>query len=317
MASFLGFLWAVLAAVCNGSFAIPSKLPYVKRAGVSSFVFNLYTCLGILITGLIIPPIFGAKFGFSLLGLLSGALFALSTGNAYLAIGYLGVSVAQGIWCGVSIIVAFLFGEFFQSPVSKLWMAIIGLVLLLIGVIGVAYIGKDSGEEGSDVEEQLLEEGERKGFFRRRKTFLLGLLAAVLTGILGGLIIAPQTFASSEFQGFAILPAMGVGAVAGGAVILIVASLCQRDWPAMLIDKGMPPGLLAGVVWNIANALSIVAIKQIGYAVAYPVMQCGLFIAGLWGIIVFKEIRGRRNLLIYAGSGVILAAGIVLLALSK
>jgi hypothetical protein len=33
---------------------------------------------------------------------------------------------------------------------------------------------------------------------------------------------------------------------------------------------------------NFGNAMSILAIDRVGFAIAYPIMQCGLFVSGVW-----------------------------------
>jgi glucose uptake protein GlcU len=76
-------------------------------------------------------------------------------------------------------------------------------------------------------------------------------------------------------------------------------------------------GIAAGVCWNIANVSSMFAIDYIGYGVAYPIMQCGLFVAGVWGIFLFDEIKPGKPRTIYWLSGFILIAGASLLTLGK
>ena len=50
--------------------------------------------------------------------------------------------------------------------------------------------------------------------------------------------------------------------------------------------------------------------------VAYPIMQCALFFSGAWGILLFKELRGRWQAL-YWTSGAVLLTGAALLSASK
>lgn len=45
-------------------------------------------------------------------------------------------------------------------------------------------------------------------------------------------------------------------------------------------------------------------------------MQCGLFVAGAWGMLLFREVRGRAAALYWAAGGVLIA-GAALLAASK
>jgi predicted phage tail protein len=42
---------------------------------------------------------------------------------------------------------------------------------------------------------------------------------------------------------------------------------------------------------------------------AYPIMQCSLFISGIWGVFVFKEIVGWRAILVFFLSGGVLLGG--------
>lgn len=60
----------------------------------------------------------------------------------------------------------------------------------------------------------------------------------------------------------------------------------------------------------------IIAIPALSYSVAYPILQCALFVAGLWGIFVFKEIRDRAVFVFFA-SGAVLLSGATCLALSE
>jgi hypothetical protein len=46
-------------------------------------------------------------------------------------------------------------------------------------------------------------------------------------------------------------------------------------------------------------------------------LQCGLFVAGIWGIALFREITGWRALATYWVSGGLLVVGAGLLAAAK
>jgi glucose uptake protein GlcU len=55
---------------------------------------------------------------------------------------------------------------------------------------------------------------------------------------------------------------------------------------------------------------------QIGLAVAYPIMQAGLFVAALWGIVLFNELPGQKSRLRFLVDGSIVVLGVLLLGLS-
>ena len=51
---------------------------------------------------------------------------------------------------------------------------------------------------------------------------------------------------------------------------------------------------------------------QVGLAVAYPIMQCGLFVAGVWGL-AFGELPRTSHRVEYACCGALLIAAAVAL----
>ena len=72
--------------------------------------------------------------------------------------------------------------------------------------------------------------------------------------------------------------------------------------------------MVSGTIWNIGNVGSIYGIQDVGYAIAYPLMQTALFVGGLWGILAFKEIAGRAIGVFFSAS-VVLMIGALLLVL--
>lgn len=56
---------------------------------------------------------------------------------------------------------------------------------------------------------------------------------------------------------------------------------------------------------------------RVGMSVAMPIMQAGLLVAGCWGILLHREIRGWPALALWAASGAALVAGAALLADAK
>jgi glucose uptake protein GlcU len=52
---------------------------------------------------------------------------------------------------------------------------------------------------------------------------------------------------------------------------------------------------------------------SIGLAIAYPIMQSGMFIAALWGMLLFHELYSLKPHLVYWAGGLVLLCGILLL----
>ena len=74
--------------------------------------------------------------------------------------------------------------------------------------------------------------------------------------------------------------------------------------------------MCSGVLWNVGNGLSIAAIPRLGYAVAYPLLQCSLLVGGLWGVFCFGEIRGGPPIAAFFAASCVLIAGAGMLGAS-
>ena len=144
-----------------------------------------------------------------------------------------------------------------------------------------------------------------------------GLGAACCTGLFGGVCLLPMAFADEKFQNLAFLPSFGIGVLLSAPLVALVyfgaIKRCERpQWHARV---ALLPGMLSGLIWNLSNVASIFGIIGLGFSVAYPLMQCALFFAGLWGILVFKESKGVAVAIFFA-SGTVLLVGAIVLTLS-
>ncbi|KAK9908027.1 hypothetical protein WJX75_001764 [Coccomyxa subellipsoidea] len=327
-----GFFVAILAALFNGSFGIFSKIKRVQDAEVPPPIFNFWTCIGIIISSL---PFLFLHQVFTPLGLLSGVFFVISMACTIFAIQFLGLSSAAGLWCGTAVVVSFTFGvKALGDTIQQPSLAAPGLVLLIGGIAGIALNGEVVARRRQN-EETLREEQEGDGEVemgggedpllssenakkKRTRTSLLGLATAVVAGIFGGLVLAPMDFAAEEAKGLAYIPSMGIGVLIA-APLLTLAFMALGQAPFQLYTKAAAlPGILAGIIWNAGNVCSILATRNpnIGLSIAYPIMQAGLLFAGLWGILLYRELQNREQIG-YWLSSIVLIAGVTMLASSK
>ena len=142
-----------------------------------------------------------------------------------------------------------------------------------------------------------------------------GIAAAVLAGVFGGLILVPMKF--SAIQGIDYLPSMGLGVMVALPVPLFLHVLM----PVGLASKeqhraAAMPGIASGIIWNVGNACSMIAVDMVGLAVAYPIMQAGLFVAAFWGIVLFHELPGRSSRIKFLFDAGVVLLGFILLSLS-
>ncbi|KAL3678095.1 hypothetical protein R1sor_021051 [Riccia sorocarpa] len=290
----VGTFLALLAAAANGSFTIFMKTNAVRRARVDPLVFTFWACVGIVLSSLL--SLIKYKFVFSIYGVISGLLFVLFAVNSFRAVRLIGVSVGTGIWSGTGVLVSFVAGIWLdpQGGLRSTMWALIGIIVIMLGVVGVAYAGHLGRVATAQEEslETLLQRQPAPGEIGG--TFSTGLFTAIFAGIVGGLIMIPMTREKPYLQGIPFLPSFAIGVAVFTPIVLMVpyVTRAERQWPNLAPGAAALPGIVAGIVWNIGNVLSIIAITQISYSVAYPIFQCGIFVAGLWGTFLFEEISG-------------------------
>ncbi|KAL4426522.1 hypothetical protein ABPG77_008380 [Micractinium sp. CCAP 211/92] len=320
----VALLFAALSAVFNGSFGVFTKLR--KARGISPLIINYWMAEGVGITGLLFLVLPNRVFTWH--GVLSGVLFVASSAHAVTAISLVGLAAATGVWCGTAVLVSFTWGVTVAGDkVEHLGRAAAALALILVGIAGILASAAGRMEEGAgesllpgsppDPAEPALPRWQEH-LPPASRTFL-GLLAAVLAGTFGGLILAPMVAAPKAARGVQFAPSMGLGAL---LVAPLLTAFLTRTSGSATSSRAAVPGMAAGAAWMTGNVLSILAVTNpgVGLAVAMPIMQareCGLFVAGLWGIFLFHEVRGRRMLALYWASGLTLVAGAALLAAAK
>lgn len=158
-----------------------------------------------------------------------------------------------------------------------------------------------------------------EGTTLKRQRQLYGCVCALIVGVFGGSILMPLQLAPSAYRGLQFVPSFGLGTLLVAPLITLPYMWLSRssgsrgNWA---VKQSLLPGLLAGAMWNGANICSIYAIPKIGFAIAQPLMQCAIAVAAIWGVAVFKEIRGKQITVMAVGAVTVLS-GAVLLALSK
>jgi len=75
-------------------------------------------------------------------------------------------------------------------------------------------------------------------------------------------------------------------------------------------------GILAGVLWAVANTLTVFAIKNVGLSIAFPLWNVNSIIGILWGFLLFGELRdaGANQWIKVLGGAIAILAGAAALA---
>lgn len=348
--SIQAFLLATLSAVFNGSFASCAKF---TKTQIDPILFTFYNCIGVLLSSFLVIPFLpqlaklpetsiyhsgSDHFLFSYLGASAGSLYVIGIICSFAAVQFVGIGIAQGVWGGAAILVSFLWGVLaLGDTVDSVGVACLSLLTLMLGTAGIAcndviadlLFPKLKSQENVIGEDPLLTSLIEEGYpvetndnnhsnKRTRKTFTSGILSALGVGLFGGSVLVPMAFVGESLSGLAFLPSFGIGVIITSTLILSVYyGFIKRTNPFESFTlQGFLLGILSGIIWNLGNVCSIFAILGLGYAIAYPIFQCALFFAGLWGIFVFKEITGKSRILVFFLSGIILLSGAVVLSVN-
>ncbi|XP_028932971.1 transmembrane protein 144 isoform X2 [Ornithorhynchus anatinus] len=78
------------------------------------------------------------------------------------------------------------------------------------------------------------------------------------------------------------------------------------------------PGFISGILWAVATCCWFIANSTLSAVVSFPLITAGPgLIAAMWGVLVFKEITGRKNYLLLTLAFCIILAGALSTAFSK
>ena len=144
----------------------------------------------------------------------------------------------------------------------------------------------------------------------------LGVVCGLAAGVWLGAAEAPTKLVNSGLSPYAIS-------------LCMVAGVFTARWSVPTLLKGtrqifsdlaehrhlIPIAILAGMLWAVANTLTVFAIRDVGLAIAFPLWNTNSLIGILWGRVLFGELKGasRQNVAkVVLGAVAIVAAAVML-----
>ena len=153
---------------------------------------------------------------------------------------------------------------------------------------------------------------------------IVGVLAALLAGLLFGINFAPPIWyidhhkdsgASADLIDYVFAHFAGIFFCS--LFYFLCYAAYKRNQP-VIIPELVIPAFISGTLWAIAQASWFVATTQLGLVVAYPLVASGPSLVGsLWGALVFREIRGSRNVVLLFVASILLVISATLITLSR
>merc|ERR1711924_211262 len=132
---------------------------------------------------------------------------------------------------------------------------------------------------------------------------LVGCSMAALAGLLYGTAFNPPThimdnlkdYPGASSHGLDYVFAHFTGILTASTVYFAIYCVYTGNRPAMY-PKVALPGLIAGIMWGIADAAWFVANENLAMIVAFPIITVGPgVVSALWGVFLLKELKGWYN----------------------
>ena len=123
----------------------------------------------------------------------------------------------------------------------------------------------------------------------------LGVICALSAAVWLGSAEAPTKLVTEGFSPFLI----SMGMVMGAFVARWTLPTVLKGTGFVLDDLFDKPhlvvwALLAGMLWAVANTLTIFAVRNVGLSIAFPLWNTNSLVGLMWGCLLFKELRGSR-----------------------
>ncbi|XP_053316222.1 transmembrane protein 144 [Spea bombifrons] len=158
---------------------------------------------------------------------------------------------------------------------------------------------------------------------------IIGSLMAVVAGILYGSSFVPVLYikdhsknnesmyaGSSQFD-LDYVFAHFSGIFLTSTVYFLIYCAAMKNHPKVY-PQAILPGFISGFLWAIATCCWFLANNYLSAVVSFPIITAGPgFIAAMWGVLVFKEIKGLWNYLLLTLAFCIILSGSLLTAFSK
>ena len=155
---------------------------------------------------------------------------------------------------------------------------------------------------------------------RPRKLQALGVLSGITAGAWLGAAEAPTKLVS-----------VGISPIVISLIMVVGVFLARWSVPALVLgtssirdDVRRAPhliiwGVLAGCIWAVANTMTIVAIRDIGLSIAFPLWNSNSLLGIVWGFVFFNELRqaGWRRWTGVLGGALVMSVGAALLAVAS
>ncbi|KAM6205966.1 transmembrane protein 144 isoform 1-T3 [Sarcoramphus papa] len=337
----IGFTSSTVAVLLFGTNFVPVK----KFDTGDGMFFQWILCASIWIVSLVVNLIQNCP-RFWPLAMVGG--FVWATGNVTVVpiVKTIGLALGLLIWASFNLLTGWAssrFGWFGIDPeeVSRPILNYIGAGLSLLSAVIFLFVKTEVQSSSASLESTPLlressinvsEDNSDDSWVNRlspAKKRLIGCSLAVVAGILYGSSFVPVLYikdhgrrnetiytGASQFD-LDYVFAHFSGIFLTSTIYFLIYCAVRKNKPNVY-PQAILPGFVSGVLWAIANCCWFIANHYLSAVVSFPIITAGPgLVAAMWGVLVFKEIKGLKNYVLLSVAFCIILAGSLSTAFSK
>ncbi|XP_071124935.1 transmembrane protein 144-like [Mytilus edulis] len=339
---YLGFIAAGIAVLFFGSVPLPVK----KYETGDGLFFQWIFCSGVMLAGIVVqlirqqPPFFP-------IAMTGGVVFAFGNICVVPIVKTIGLGLGFGIWSMVCLLSGWSTGRFGFFGVDKsipehITMNYLGVAICVLSAFVFVMVKTEvTPVQDEETEALLVTEYPKNASSIKVDTAIdeisyfdmlspgmrkiVGLLLCIFSGLMYGQMFTGATYVQDHRDHYPGATINGLDYVFADfcgvyltSTTFFVTYIIVMKFKPKVYPKVMIPALISGVMWAIGNSCWFIANRALSIPVAFPIVTTGpSIVASLWGVIVFKEIKGTYNLLILVIAFTMGITGAILAGVSK
>lgn len=337
-----GYLAVVICGCCFGSASLPIK----KTEAGDGVTFSLASALALWSVGVVVHFIRNFPT-FYFLPMVGGMFFAMANAKMVPILKTIGLGLGTSIRASIGIIVGWadarfgIFGSIPQHPAEPT-ENYVGVALSIVGALLFLFVKADVTDESTASEIEPLVSNRRQGYetigslanededngknFLRNlsqlKKRILGVGLSVTAGICVGLTYAPYLYVIDRYDnasknGLDYVFSMFTGGLISTFIYYVFYCIIEKNKP-YVNPTSILPGCANGWIWGVGVSCFQFSNSVLSQAVTFPIALGLQSLMGvLYGVFLFKEIRGERNLVILILGFIATVSGTTLCGISK
>jgi glucose uptake protein GlcU len=124
----------------------------------------------------------------------------------------------------------------------------------------------------------------------------IGVLCGLGAGVWLGAAEAPTKLVNSGLSPYAISLCMVAGVFTARWTVPTLLKGTRQVFADLARNKHLiPMAILAGMLWAVANTLTVFAIRDVGLSIAFPLWNTNSLVGILWGRLLFGELKGASG----------------------